>query len=86
MDNTETDIGHIGHTKHKTKTNKANQKKKQTKQNKTKQKTKQNKTRKNTHNKLSTHNTTLKRCATRTPQKPEMNQGLLLLIKHPLCY
>ena len=69
MDNTETDIGDIGHTKRKTKTNKAKQTKKQTKQNKTKKKTKQNKTRKKTHNKLSTHNTTLKRCATRPPQQ-----------------
>jgi hypothetical protein len=42
MDNTETDIGDIGHTKRKTKTNKAKQTKKQTKQNKTKKK--QNKT------------------------------------------
>ena len=68
MDNTETDIGHIGHTKHKTKTNKANQKRnKKGKNKKNNKKTKKNQ--KQSHNKLSTHNTTLKRCATRTPQQ-----------------
>ena len=55
MDKTETYIGDIGHTKHKTRQNKAIQK------------TKQNK--KKPHNKPPTHNTTLKRCATRKPQK-----------------
>jgi hypothetical protein len=72
MDNTETDIGDIGHIKHKTKTNKTKQKrnkKKQKTKNK-KQKTKNKKTKqKQSHNNLPTHNTTLKRCATRTPQQ-----------------
>ena len=56
----------------------------------TKRKTKTNKAKQKNRNKQSktkqSHNTALKRCATRTPQTPEMNQGLLLLIKHPLCY
>jgi hypothetical protein len=68
MDNTVTDIGHIGHTKHKTKTNKANQKRNKKGKNKKNNK-KNKKNQKQSHNKLSTHNTTLKRCATRTPQK-----------------
>ena len=67
MDNTETDIGDIGHTKHKTMTNKANQKRNTPPPKKNKKKQKKNK--KTPHNKPPTHNTTLKRCATWTPQK-----------------
>jgi hypothetical protein len=46
MDNTEKDIGDIGHTKHKTMTNKANQKRNNPPKKNKKNKKKQNKTRK----------------------------------------
>ena len=76
--------------KYKTKTKTAKQKETKTKK-KTKTNKKKNKRQDSPPPQQITntqHNT--KRCATRTPQKPEMNsgahEGFLCLIKHPLCY
>jgi len=71
MDNTVTDIGDIGHTKHKTKTNKANQTrnkkgKTKNKKQKTKQKTKQNKTKTIPQQTINTQHNTKTMCNTDT--------------------